>query len=435
MTIPITESPWAAGPPPVAQANGHRPHIQMPDWASRDTITVPADTTAEASAAGAAAQTEVTSKVEKFWITARAVAPLFLVNGLAVYGQLAYVYDHVAPANWNQPSRIALAIGAAAAVESIALTVGWYAHDALLVKAHSTARNLRRASYLIAGLVATVNYAHFAGPNLEPSAAAVMFGLVSLVSPWLWGLHSRRAQRIQLRKERRIDEAGAEFSSERRRHFPIRTMMARRWSIDHGVTDPREAWVGYNAHRAAEKARKEAAKAHAQAAHTPTPGDAHTPTPTPSGLTGETPTAAKPTRPAHRATGRKRAQSPRRQPNRRPAQSAAEPAHGGQPTAPAQSPTPNSDAQLTDAPISAGSGQPTIAAQPTPTVDGLSDLQQQRLGDLAREFPGDLPGRDKVMAHMQERGYEGWTSKGPAQKLIDLLREQRAAAQPTEEAK
>jgi hypothetical protein len=174
----------------------------------------------------------------------RAIATLGLVNGLAIYGQLAYVYDHVAPDTWRQPARVALSVGAAAAFESIAL----------FVKAHGTARRLRRASYLIAAVVALANYAHFAHDGLRPTAAAVMFGLVSLLSPWLWGLHTRRTQHLQLVKERRADEAGAEFSADRRRHFPIRTWQARRWSIDHGVTDPAEAWRGYNADRQARRA-------------------------------------------------------------------------------------------------------------------------------------------------------------------------------------
>lgn len=184
--------------------------------------------------------------------TRRAVAALVLVNGLAVYGQLAYVYDHVAPTGWATPARVALSVAAATAFEAIALYVGWHAHDALLLKAHGTARRLRRASYLIAALVGAANYSHFAD-QMRPTAAAVMFGLVSLLSPWLWGLHTRRAQHLQLIRERRADDVGAEFSSVRRRNFPIRSYMAYRWSIDRGVTDPIEAWRGYNADRAARR--------------------------------------------------------------------------------------------------------------------------------------------------------------------------------------
>lgn len=177
---------------------------------------------------------------------ARAVAPLFVVNALAVYGQLAYAYEDVSPASWPIVARVMLAVGFAAATESVALYVGWHAHDALLLRSHSTARSLRRWSFLIALIVGAMNYSHFTADPLRPTAAAIAFGLLSLLSPWMWGLHSRRAARIQLLKERRVDDAGAEFSTARKRAFPIRSMKAYRWSIDHNVTDPRDAWDGYH---------------------------------------------------------------------------------------------------------------------------------------------------------------------------------------------
>lgn len=186
-------------------------------------------------------QTESTGRA-----TVIAVAPLVVVNALAVYGQLAYAMEHIAPEAWLLPARVALSIGFAAAVESVALYVGWHAHDALLLRSHSTARALRRWSFVIAACVAAMNYAHFALPGMKPTAAAVAFGMLSLLSPWMWGLHSRRAARIQLLKERRVDDAGAEFSSTRKRAFPIRSLKAYRWSIDHNITDPVAAWDGYH---------------------------------------------------------------------------------------------------------------------------------------------------------------------------------------------
>jgi hypothetical protein len=180
-------------------------------------------------------------------------APLLLVNLAAVYGQLAFFYEHVAPTTWPVPGKIALAIVIALAIESISVYVGWHAHDALINKLGRTAARLRRASYGIATLVAAINYAHFAdfteatGNKLGLNAASVAFGLLSLISPWLWGLHSRRLKNLQLAKEGVADATGATFSGERIRSFPIRAYLARRWSIDHYVTDPKAAWEGYNA--------------------------------------------------------------------------------------------------------------------------------------------------------------------------------------------
>lgn len=175
--------------------------------------------------------------------------PLLLVNAAAIYGQVAFFYEKVAPATWAVPGKVALALLIAAAIESVAVYVGWHAHDALLQKATATAARLRRASYLIAAFVGLINYWHFTtGYSLiAPTAASFAFGLLSLISPWLWGLHTRRAQHKQLTRDGAIDQTGATFSSERIRLFPYRSFMARRWSVDNYVTDPQAAWEGYNA--------------------------------------------------------------------------------------------------------------------------------------------------------------------------------------------
>jgi hypothetical protein len=184
----------------------------------------------------------------------RLLVPLLIVNAAAVYGQVAYAFGEIAPPGWPGAARLGLAVLFAAAVESVAVYVGWHAHDALLAGATATAARLRRASYAIAAAVAGVNYAHFAGPGMTPSAAAVAFGLLSLLSPWLWGLHTRRVQHVQLRDAGAVDGIGATFSAERVRAFPIRSWAARRWSIDHNISDPVAAWAGYNAARAARRA-------------------------------------------------------------------------------------------------------------------------------------------------------------------------------------
>ncbi|MFG3709471.1 hypothetical protein [Micromonospora sp. NPDC047730] len=185
--------------------------------------------------------------------TARTVGPLLLVNAAAVGGQLAYAYDQT-PAEWHPVARVAVAVGVAAAAESVALYVGWHAHDALLAGARTTAARLRRASYAIALVMAAVNYSHFAESLLEPTALAVILGVLSSLSPWLWGLHTRRQQHVQLLREDLVDETGAAFDPARRRAFPIRSLLARRWSIDHHVRDPRAAWEGYRQHRATQRA-------------------------------------------------------------------------------------------------------------------------------------------------------------------------------------
>jgi hypothetical protein len=180
-------------------------------------------------------------------VTWRTVAPISLVTSFAVYGQFQFGLDAFRQ-DWF-PLTVVIAGGAAAAFESISLYVQWHAHDALLRKDTPTAAKYRRWSYLLAGIAATVNYSHFSH-GWAPTPAAVMFALFSLSSPWLWGLHTRRAHHIQLSVEGRLDDTGALFSAERWRHFPWRTLGARRWSIDRGITDPRTAWESYRTERA-----------------------------------------------------------------------------------------------------------------------------------------------------------------------------------------
>ena len=177
-------------------------------------------------------------KLEKL----RPVAPLLIVTACAMYGQIAFAVDAMSPPSMAFPLRLLIAVVVAVGVESMALYVQWHAHDALLRKATATAARRRRASYAIALAVAGVNFAHFYKVSVP---AAVVFALFSAAGPWLWGMHTRRLQHLQLRQEGKLDEAGAVFSAERWRHFPLRTLGARRWSIDYGITDPRMAVESY----------------------------------------------------------------------------------------------------------------------------------------------------------------------------------------------
>lgn len=188
-------------------------------------------------------------------LPAKDLGPQLIVNAAAVYGQIEWAMSEVAPDTWVLPGQLALGALIAGAAESIAITVGWYAHDAYLAGATATAARLRRGSYLIAGIIGAVNYSHFAGPGLAPTPLAVVLAVFSIMSPILWGLYSRRAKRIHLRAEGAADCLGATFSAERFRAFPIRTIGARRWSIEHNVVDPIEAWDGYNAGRIGRPAR------------------------------------------------------------------------------------------------------------------------------------------------------------------------------------
>ncbi|SCL31854.1 hypothetical protein GA0070616_4344 [Micromonospora nigra] len=203
--------------------------------------------------AAAKARARRIARLRRWAEAARTVGPLLLVNTAAVGGQTAYAFTRT-PESLPAPIRLTVALIYAATVESISLYVNWHAHDALMNGATGTAAEMRRRSYGIAAIVAAMNYSHFDGENWEPTPFAVGSGMASLLSPWLWGLHTRRQQHVQLLRKDLVDETGAVFDRKRRKAFPIRTWKAARWSIEHNERDPRRAWDGYHAEREARRA-------------------------------------------------------------------------------------------------------------------------------------------------------------------------------------
>lgn len=183
------------------------------------------------------------------WDWLRSAGPILIVNAVSAWGQASYAHDHLVPD--SSPFWVRWTVGAIAALaaESVALYVNWHAHDALIRKDNRTAGRLRRSAYGIAAIVASVNYIQFSDHG-APTPLAVVIAMFTVLSPWLWGLHTRRRQHMQLAAEGvRSDSAGAVFSAIRRFYFPFTTIKATRWSVDHGVTDPMKAWEGYRAYR------------------------------------------------------------------------------------------------------------------------------------------------------------------------------------------
>ena len=159
--------------------------------------------------------------------------PLLLVNGWAVYGQAAWAYEHLLP------SKVA-AVLFAVTVESIAVYLAYEARSALL--AGDSSFRLRMASYAAALAAGAMNYSHYAPAWDEPSSAALIFGVLSALSPWLWAIRTRSQRRGDLRAAGLVDARAAHFSAARWLHFPVRTWRALRWSIDASEQDPQVAW-------------------------------------------------------------------------------------------------------------------------------------------------------------------------------------------------
>ena len=184
--------------------------------------------------------------------------PIAAVTAAAMFGQVGFFYGEATPAEWEPAARWALAGWIAVTAESVSLYIGWHAHDALLARNFRAAARRRLASYAMALVVAGVNYWHFSDGG-HPTPLAVVFALFSAISPWLWGMHTRREMHLQLIADGVIDKTGAQFAPDKWLNFPVHTFRARRYSIMHNITDPATAWRDYHADRDRRQARRRGA--------------------------------------------------------------------------------------------------------------------------------------------------------------------------------
>jgi hypothetical protein len=118
-----------------------------------------------------------------------AAVPIVLVNAVAFCGQLAFLRVHLP---WPLAGQVLVAV----TLESVAVYLAWQAHLALV--AGDSALRLRLAAYSFALVIGIMNYSHWMAPGWRPTFAAVTFGLMSVSSPWLWSVHSRRVSRDAL---------------------------------------------------------------------------------------------------------------------------------------------------------------------------------------------------------------------------------------------
>lgn len=199
--------------------------------------------------------------------------PLVLVNTMAVFGQLGWGRHNLTQVG-SSPDDLARWIIAAlfaATLESIALFLAYYANRALDRGDSATALYL--AAFTVAGIVAGVNYSHYASPEKisvlglvtipGPSAMAVVFAMCSVASPWLWRIKHRDANRNKLHALGVIDSKAVRLSMARKIFYPFRSFQVTRLAVWDGVTSPAEAvanWESVKAAKAARKAEDKAAK-------------------------------------------------------------------------------------------------------------------------------------------------------------------------------
>lgn len=160
-----------------------------------------------------------------------AAVPVVLVNAVAFGAQLGFWNAHLD----NLPQAVLVAL----ALESIAVYLAWQAHLAQL--ADDSALRLRLAAYGIAVLIGTLNYSHFMRPGWRPTVAAVTFGMMSAISPWLWSVHSRRVSRDALKARGLIEPHAVRLGATRWAWHPARSARVMWRATWEGETDPARA--------------------------------------------------------------------------------------------------------------------------------------------------------------------------------------------------
>ena len=161
-----------------------------------------------------------------------AAVPIVLVNAVAFCGQLAFLRVHLP---WPLAGQVLVAV----TLESVAVYLAWQAHLALI--AADSALRLRLAAYAFAAVIGVMNYSHYMAPHWRPTFAAVTFGLMSVSSPWLWSVHSRRVSRDALLAVGDIEPHAVRLGMTRWAWHPFRSCRVMFRATWLGVTKPADA--------------------------------------------------------------------------------------------------------------------------------------------------------------------------------------------------
>jgi len=151
------------------------------------------------------------------------VLVLALVNGAAVWGQAGWALDNIVPAGWVLAAALSLSLAFAAAIELIGVFLAMMADQGEDVGLPSG--GVRLGSYAVGLVSGSLNFSHWLHTGV---AAAIAFGFLSAVSPFLWGIWSRVRR-------------GRLSPPSRRFWHPIRSVSLIRDMAWHGQADENEA--------------------------------------------------------------------------------------------------------------------------------------------------------------------------------------------------
>jgi hypothetical protein len=161
-----------------------------------------------------------------------AAIPITFVNSVAFFGQLGFLRGHL---HWILPGQILFGV----TLESIAVYLAWQAHLAQL--ADDSAMRLRLAAYGAGLVIGAMNYSHYAAPHWRPTFAAIAFGGLSAISPWLWSVHSRRTSRDDLKDRNLIEPHAVRLGATRWTWHPLKSARVMWHATWKGENDPAAA--------------------------------------------------------------------------------------------------------------------------------------------------------------------------------------------------
>lgn len=182
--------------------------------------------------------------------------PLGIVNLSALQGQFSWALEHLKVGDPGTFVRVIAALIYAVAVESISLFLQYYANRAL--KNRDSAGLLYLSAFLVASLVSTINFSHYHDPraqlwDLSAQATAYAVALCSLISPWLWRIHSRAEHREALKAAGEIDSRGVKLSLSRKIWHPVKSIRVIRFNAWTGETNPTKAVEAWELYQSAQK--------------------------------------------------------------------------------------------------------------------------------------------------------------------------------------
>jgi hypothetical protein len=161
-----------------------------------------------------------------------AAIPVVLVNAVAVIAQLSFLRGHL---TWTPSGQVLVAV----TLESVAVYLSWQAHLAII--ADDSAMRLRLAAYGFAAVVGAMNYSHYRAPGWRPTFPALVFALCSVISPWLWSVHSRRQSRDSLKARGLIEPHAVRLGATRWAWHPLRSARVMWHATWAGENDPARA--------------------------------------------------------------------------------------------------------------------------------------------------------------------------------------------------